>query len=257
VSQETRKRRRIVVTIDSGDVDASELERLSRLAHRLDAELEGVFVEDSDLLRLSGLAFIQEYRPTSRRTESFEADRMQQELRAVARRAERALARFAQQRGVSWSFRIWRGSLERELLSAVQADVLALMGVGAVVPSTRKRGRQVISAWFDGSGEAERALDTAAHIAADSDSITLEVLLATDDSVPAEELRKRAATFLSDHKGDVVFRTLAHAGLDELVPVLGESGSSALVMQRDNRLLCNTSLRQSLSYLHCPLFLVS
>ncbi|HSH40973.1 MAG TPA: hypothetical protein VK973_02480 [Arenicellales bacterium] len=257
MNQETRQRRRIVVTIDSGDLDASELERLSRLAHRLDAELEGVFVEDSDLLRLSGLAFVREYRPISRRTESFEAERMQQELRAVARRAERTLARFAQQRGVSWSFRVWRGSLERELLSAVQADVLALMGVGAVMPSTRKRGRQVISAWFDGSGEAARALDTAANIAADSDSITLEVLLATDGGDSAEELRTQAARVLSDYKGDVTFRALDNTGLHELLRVLRESGSSALVMQRDNRLLCNTSLRQSLSYLHCPLFLVS
>jgi len=254
----TRRRRRIVVTVDSGDVDAVEFERLSRLAHRMGAELEGVFVEDSDLLRLAGLTFLEEFRPTSGRAERFHSTRMQQELRAVARRAERALAEYAERRGVPCSFRVWRGSMERELLAGLQADIVALMRLGAVaLQPPRRRAAEVISAYFDGSEEAGRALRTAADIAADSDRISLQILLAQSPGTGPEELKRKAQELLPDQPGEVSYHSLEDHGLAELVQILEDAGSSALVIHRDNELLRSAPLRESLSRLHCPLFLVS
>lgn len=257
MSQGDIKQRRIVITMDSGNLDTAELERLIRLSRRLDAELEGVFVEDSDLLRLAGLTFLQEFRPISMRTEGFQTVRMQQELRVVARRAERSLAQYAERRGVPWRFRVWRGSVERELLSAMEADVLALARLGAVLiqPAPRRR-KDTVTVLFDGSEQASRALATAADLAADADHILLQVLLAHESGTDSGQLQKKAENMLSDYPGRIAYHPLEGADLNELVKVLHDSGSSALVVQRDNQWLRNASLRECLARLHCPLFLV-
>jgi len=253
---DAKQRRRIVVTLDSGDIDTAELDRLIHLARRLDAELEGVFVEDSDLLRLSELAFVHEFRPISQRSERFESVRMQQELRVVARRAQRTLAAYTEHRGVRWSFRIWRGSMEREMLGALQADVLALPRLGVVfMPSAPRRQRETITACFDGSESSSGVLKTAADLAADSLGATLRVLLFGALEQQAG-LRREAEEILSQYHGAVVYSGLKEAGLAALLRALQESGSSVLVMQRDNRLLRNTSLRDYLGQLNCPLILV-
>jgi len=253
----TGTRRRIVVTLDSGELDTAELQRLVRLASRLDAELEGVFVEDSDVLRLAGFGFLQEYRPVSRSAEVFQAERMQQELRATAKRAERTLADYARRSGVHWQFRVWRGSLERELLAGLEADVLAMMRLGAVaIESRRAPRRSLVSACYDGSPEGERALQTAAWLAADSGEVTLQVLLAPASQADADALAGRAGRILDDSPVKVEYEVLAGPDLAALVEALRRSGSSGLVIQRNNRFLESASLRQSLAALHCPLFLV-
>ncbi len=257
MNQGTATRRRIVITLDSAQVDAAELESLMRLANRIDADLEGVFVEDSDLLRLAEIAFLREFRPTSQRAERFQSGRIQQEFRVLARRAERELAQVADRRGVRWSFRTWRGSIERELLSEVEADVLAVMRLGAVaVQPVRRRLPGIVSAFFDDSEEAARGLETAADLAADNDDISLQVLLAHQPGSGNGELRQRAEAVLKNYAGKVVYRHLEDDTVNGLLKVLHDSGSTALVMQRDNAMLRNTSLRQYLSRLHCPLFLV-
>jgi len=257
VSQGAAKRR-IVITIDSGDLDTDELHRLARLAHRLDAELEAVFVEDSDVLRLGGLKFLEEFRPTSMRSERVHSGRMEQELRAMARRAERTLSQQASQQGVPWTFRIWRGSIERELLSQMEADVLALMRLGTVMlqRGPRRRGRETVTAVFDGSEETARALNTAAELATESDDIELQVLLVPTDDAKPEEVRRQAKKILTDYTGRTAYHAMSITSMAELMDALRESESSALVMPRDNRLLRNASLRDYLTRIECPLLLV-
>lgn len=256
------RHRRIVVALDSGELDTVHLERLARLARRLGAELEGVFVEDSDLLRLSELTFVQEFRPTSQRSERFQAARMQQELRVVARRAERALATYAEHRGVHWSFRVWRGSMEHELITAMEADVLALTRLGAVLMGPAPhRERETVTACFDGSEGSARALVTAAELAPDSGHVTLQVLLEAGSDEKSAALQQQAREVLSNqlekaYEGKVAYASLNPDDWPRLLNLLLDSNSSALVMQRDDAMLRHTSLRERLAHLSCPLFLV-
>lgn len=254
---DSSRRRRIVITLDSGELDTSELERLTRLARRLGAELEGVFVEDSDLLRVSELTFVQEFLPTSQRSVRFQAARMQQELRVVARRAEHALATYAEQCGVHWSFRIWRGSMERELVAAMEADVLALTRLGSVLARPAPlRERDTITACFDGSEGSARALATAAELASDSGQVTLQVLAEAASDEESATLQQQAQEILSTYRGNVSYGAVNPADWPQLVMLLRDSDSSALVMQRDDPMLRDTSLRGYLARLNCPLFLV-
>ena len=123
--------RRIAVTLDALQVNAQALEHAVRLAERMGAELEGIFIEDIDLIEIAALPFVRELRPVSRSENDIDLARMEQELRALARRAERLLSEQAERHNVSWSFRIWRGSIDSDLLAAdIGADVLALSRLG-------------------------------------------------------------------------------------------------------------------------------
>jgi hypothetical protein len=192
---------------------------------------------------------------------------MQQELRVVARRAERALATYAEHCGVHWSFRVWHGSMERELITAMEADVLALTRLGAVLmgPSPR-RARETITACFDGSEGSARVLATAVELASDSDRGTLQVLLVAESDEASTALQRRAQEILSNYvgsnhpglvyPGNVTYHSLKSGDWPRLVALLRDSGSSVLVVQRDDPMLRHASLREYLAHLNCPLFLV-
>jgi hypothetical protein len=96
------------------------------LAVRQEAELVGLFIEDTDLLNLAALPFAREVglsstpRPMDPMTTA-------SEIRAQAAVAQRRLAVVAQDVGLNWSFEIRRGRYEPEVLAALAgADLLVL-----------------------------------------------------------------------------------------------------------------------------------
>ena len=109
--------RRIVAAVDASQRGLEALEQAVRLAAELEAELQGVFVEDEDLLRLAGLPFASEVTPSSR-GRRLDPLSMTRALRAQAERVRRALERAAGGRRVPWSFQVKRGRPIREALAA-------------------------------------------------------------------------------------------------------------------------------------------
>ena len=117
-TDEKSRMQRITITLDAFETSPRELERVARLAARLGAELEGVFVEDLDLIQLVGLPFLREVRSASLAVEALNLGRLEEELRVLARRAERTMAEHANRHGAAWCFRVWRGSIEHDLLAS-------------------------------------------------------------------------------------------------------------------------------------------
>ena len=119
--------RRIMVAVDTSMHSLAALEAASELADALKAELVGVFVEDINLLHLAGLPFAREVRYLSRRDQPLHSVDMERELRVQAAQVRQALASVAARRQLRWSFRVLRGRVAAELLTAAQeADLLAL-----------------------------------------------------------------------------------------------------------------------------------
>jgi len=253
-----RPRRRLVITLDSAELDTGELDRITRLARQLDAEIEAVFIEDADVLQLAELPIAQEFRPGSMSLGRVDAARIEQELQAAARRAQRLLANVTGEHGVPWQFRVWRGSLERELLATLEADILALSRLGALFARTERHrhGHCGVAVTIDGSDATDRALETAGALASEP-HVPLTVLLygVADDEAPA--LRKQAAERLADLQPPPQYIKLPEASLPSLARALRDSTSAVLVMDRQSPLLQHGSLRETLERVGCSLFLVS
>ena len=118
---------RILVALDASPHSLAALEVASALADTLKAELVGIFVEDINLLHLAGLPFAREVRYWSVTDRPLDTSSMERELRLQAEQVKQTLAVVAGRRQLRWSFRVVRGQVAAELLTAAQeADLLAL-----------------------------------------------------------------------------------------------------------------------------------
>jgi hypothetical protein len=250
--------RRIAVTLDAFDISAAALEQAARLAGRMGAKLEGIFVEDIDLLNLAELPFLCEVRKSSRSVEAMNPVRMEQEFRVLARRAEHLLGIQAARHHVAWSFRIWRGSIDTDLLNAVvEVDVLALTRLGSVLTRGHitRSGHNAIAVLYGDSQSGRRALETATTMAIEQQA-TLNILLPAAGETEPVTLQQEVLTRLGGQAGPVQFVALPDASLPAVVETLADTGSNALILQRDHELLHTPTLRQCLNSLNCPLLVV-
>lgn len=214
------------MAFDASAGSRSALEAAVRLASRLEAELEGLFVEDVNLLRLAGLPFARAFGAggASRLDEA----EMREALRAHAERAERAMAAAIRGTGVSWRFRTARGSIRAELLAAAAGAECVALGIVGELPARRHPGstaRELLAAvpgslllaapgartagpvacLFDGTPAAIGALDRAAQLASAHDR-RLTVYLTAPGSDEVERQRRVALERLAGRGLEVRYR---------------------------------------------------
>jgi len=114
--------RRILVAMDATSFDIHALDVAASLAARLSAELHGLFVEDLDLLALARLDVVRHISLATGMPERLDPERMEEELRSLARQARRQIQQAAQARGIAFSFRVVRGH-GASVLAEAAADV--------------------------------------------------------------------------------------------------------------------------------------
>jgi hypothetical protein len=266
--------RRIAVALDASEQSLRVMGLAADIAAALQAELEGVFVEDSEMLRAVGLPFQREFRLASRGESVIEPERLQRELRAAARWMRQSLEQSAQRLGCSWSFRVWRGDLQAEILSAASgAEMFTLSRIGRFapfraplplrtgsgvvgMPGAAAPAALTVSLLFDGSAAARRTLAAAAELAA-SGRAELHVILRGADADELSERRQLALELLGDAGERVKFIALEGGDAGDLAAAMLRSGGDAFLIDAGNRLLQRGSLWQSLAALDCPMLVVS
>ncbi|NLG64734.1 MAG: universal stress protein [Actinobacteria bacterium] len=198
---------RIVVALDASPHSVVALEAAAELAMLLDAELEGLFVEDIDLFRLCGLPFGHEVGSYTAEVRRVDHAAMERQLRALAAAMRETMERIALRTPIRWSFRVSRGCVVDELMCAAQGA--AVISVGR---TGRARGRGMGSTARALAGRAPRPLLIA------GEGRGLEFPLAVlFTGTPAAERALRLALRLS-RRDPALLRVVAWAGAD---PSLG------------------------------------
>ncbi|MGH7725381.1 MAG: universal stress protein [Candidatus Eiseniibacteriota bacterium] len=119
--------KRILLALDGLNEDPATLSAAVELAARLHVELEGLFIEDVDLLRSAALPFVHQVDVLTGESAAFESEPTERGLRESAGRAEQRLAREAQRLHVQWTFRTVRGSIAGTVREAArQVDLVVL-----------------------------------------------------------------------------------------------------------------------------------
>lgn len=114
------------------------------MAASLHAELTGIFVLDSELLRLSALPAASETGLTSAQHRPLNPESMTRALRLQADRARRTLEATARRHRLEASFQLLQGNVLAEILSAArQTDLLALGVVGQMNVTRHRMGSTV------------------------------------------------------------------------------------------------------------------
>lgn len=265
---------RVLVALDASRASLDALSAAAALAARLGADLEGIFVEDVNLLRAAGFPFASQLSLPSGALHPLDRLAIEVDLRALAAAAREAIAAAAQQLHISWSFRVARGQVSVELLEAAsKVDVLVLgrtshrlgatpgqtaRAAAARAPSSvllvgrgGRIGRPLLVA-YDGSPMADRALDVAARL--DGSAGPLTVLVAASTPEQAEQLAERARRRL-ELEGHGKVRWIAAAHREDIVRAARISGA-LLVLGVASSALGDAGLGMLLDEIESPLLLV-
>ena len=228
--------RRILVALDASGHSRAALETAAQLAAWHEAELEGLYVEDINLIRMATLPTTREVGPASTTPRPLVLRQLERVRRETAAGAERALTEIAKRRGVRARFRVARGAVISVLLEAArEADVVALGRAGAGTQGPGRLGStarhfalrrthsalllqgrlapgQSVVVFFDGSPSCERATAAAAGIA-NRLGANLVVVVSAPDLKDGRQLETAAKAVLDAQPGDVRARTLVGTDL--------------------------------------------
>lgn len=258
---------RIVVILDAVEFGQSTLQTSVRLAAALGAKIEGVFVRDSNLSRLTGLPFLRELRPWSLAEDVFSEQRIESELRALARNAEQFLAQAAAALGVDWSFQVWQGRIEAEvLISHFEADLVTihrscfmrsyrLPPLPLAYRGATRQAKATIDVLFDDSSQSARALAIACQLGREWNTTVRLWLTAADDETMTR-LQTQANTLLAAYQQPVRCISLLNVGVRAFCQALNRSASSMLIAESGHPLLRQQGLSQCLKELSCPVLLL-
>lgn len=181
---------RILVALDAcSELTATLAESVAAMAARLDAELEGVFVEDVELSRAAELPFVREVSATGLER-SFTPDNLRALNRDVSRDLEQLLARVSGERKVRWQYRRAHGNRLATAYAASDRYDLFMPGrhlrrQGRVQPSQGEFHR--ICVIVGDSTRMKRVLSVVHALAVNGH--TREVLLVSDEQPPGDLTR--------------------------------------------------------------------
>jgi nucleotide-binding universal stress UspA family protein len=269
---------RILVALDASPHSQAALDAAAQLAARLSAELQGLFVEDVNVLRLAELPFAREVGFFTAVHRRLDARDLERQLRARARRVRQRLTSIAERDGVRWSFRVARGAISSELLAASSDVDLVILGKSGW-SLHRRRGlgstaRAVlfgapaltlilqegtclglpVMVVYDGSSLAQKALAAAAFLARFEEGPVTVALV--DGESEMAELRDRAGAQLRSHGVQGRYRALSRSGVDRLVGLVRTEGCGTLVLPAKSALLRDEALVALLDEIDVPTLFV-
>ncbi|MFN3981536.1 MAG: universal stress protein, partial [Caldilinea sp.] len=127
----------ILVALDTSPYSAAALAAAAEVAATLNLELRGIYVEDVNLLHLCGLPFGLEIGSFTANPRRLEQARLERDFRLQAARLRRTMADIAGRQRVSWSFKVVRGGVTQEVLSAGSSAQMVSIGRVGTTPGKR------------------------------------------------------------------------------------------------------------------------
>lgn len=269
---------RILVALDSGTNVSTGLDVAAELAARLRAELQGLFVEDGDLLQVAALPFTTQVNLSTGGSQPLESADLELQMARLASAARRRMSAAAERGHVPWSFRIVRGRIAQEIAAAAEtvdlvivegglhrAPAQARLGLSArtTIQNLRRpvlvlrAGRRLtgpVAVVFDGTEIGEKALQLADMLTPDNNALT--ILFPQTDPENRKALEARARELLGSAGNAAHFRTLRAASLAALCEAAHGQNSGLLVLGADSPLLPRSNVAEILDSLGCPVLLV-
>lgn len=274
--------RRILLALDGAKSGPASFDVAVDLAMRFQAELMGLFVEDSDLLSLAALPFSAQVNLSTAAAHPLDHSDLERAFAARAVATRRGLSDAAARRQVKWSFRTVRGRAVSELsTAAADADLVvveggrqgarryeniglsprtALMRVSRsllILRADRQFTRSVVVV-YDGSALSRKALNVAAGFIEPGDQVT--VMLRADPQHPMAGLETDARAALGAASAVAECEPTGAWDLRSLCAQLAGRDPGLIVLGADSPLApaggAGGDIQGLLDTLKCPVWIV-
>ena len=256
--------RRLTVVLHDKPQSQRLLDLGVRIASQLQAELEGVFVEDAALFRLTGLPFLREVKRDSFTEERLDSTRLLKEWRATAKLAREALESSATRAGLAWSFRVWRGEIDSGLQQlALESQMLLLGRLVACVPSRypamrnpvqNRPGPLKLGVILDSGKATERLLEAVGELSLKPEIQLIILLLPGGEPAQGVPLEQRLKEIDPQHHNVLV--RLTDKSPELLITRLKAAACDLLMVSEDSELLRGRNIPQPLRGLPYPVVVV-
>jgi nucleotide-binding universal stress UspA family protein len=253
------------------------LQAAAEMARWLDAELLGIFVEDIDLVRLAGLPIARRFGYYTTSQHSLDLAGIEQELRAQANQARRALAAAAQRAHLRASFRVTRGAIAAELIQASNEVDLIILGksgwsrrrrIGSttrMVIAQSSRHILVLQQTFttqpllgvmvaDSPG-LDKTLEVAVNLLSGREGFLTAIIMAGEIEA-ARQLQVEVAQWLKSRGVQARYRWLVGIERSRLAALVRSEGLGALVLPASSGTLTGETLELFLEQTDIPVLLV-
>ncbi len=245
-----KQARSVLLAADVGSYSVTTVNLAVAIAASANSTLQGLFVEDEDLLQVSGLPCSREIMLTTARARPTSLDQMQRALRAAARQFRQALEREARAGHVGWSFDTVRGRMRDIGLQPEQIPAYTVLGrsLAQRLSEDRVPGVQKVLLLGKRSGKLMRLVELLIRRAQKE---KIEFTLVANSATPelAAAVEKLAA--ISENRVSIV--EVDRGQLRQQLEAWQDVFDLAIITRRDNP----EDLSQTLHGLRCPVVLVA
>jgi nucleotide-binding universal stress UspA family protein len=251
--------KRILVALDTSARGRAALQVAVRLALNSSAEIQGLFVEDEDLMRLASLPFACAVDVTSAVPRPLQSASMERDLRLAAGEAQQAFTKALQQLNLRWTFRIVRGTVTQASLAAAgDVDLLVIGQQGRSSPTMtgnylphRPSPERPVVAVFDGSPSAFRTLELARSLI-EPNAPALTVLVLDGDS---EDRSQRCMAWLQERGIRAEVNEVLRPSSQPIVDYVRKYPAGMLLINRDSGFISAAQICRLVNEFDCPLIL--
>jgi nucleotide-binding universal stress UspA family protein len=270
----------ILVALDASPHSMAALEAAARLAHSMEAELEGLFVEDINWFHIGRHSMSSEVSEMTGNVRPLSEDNIERQVRALSKRMERALRRVSELASINYNFRTERGGVENELLEAAEeADLVTLGRVGqsltrgthlgktakAVLEKTDKPvlllqhglklGDSIICV-YDRTQNGRKALQMAKKLTQQLESKLQVIVFKEEQENPKQVIRE-----VKKELGDLRLPTRVFAveipEAFHLARLVTSKNGGLLIANRSQQLFSGNALERILANIKCPILLTN
>ncbi len=271
--------KRILVPLDASEHSMAALETAAELAAINEAELEGLFVEDKTLLQFSEFPFAHEISLLSPALRRMERSNLERQLRIRAKRLQDFLSQVANRFNIRWKFRVTRGGVSAEVLSAAENADLTILGkagwslgssprIGSTVSRMIANGRGLtliiqqgihfqppVQALFTGTDLSVKAFDIATDLSK-AKGFTLVVLVPEGSPEKREQIKTQARQILDSKGVQAIFCFLPGIESRQISQIVRFYGQGPLFIPCEEQCLQGEGLKTLVNLLSNPVFLV-
>jgi nucleotide-binding universal stress UspA family protein len=269
----------ILVALDASEANRSALLAATTLASQLQADLQALFVEDINLLRLAELPFAREMLFGSREGQRITLANMERQIQEQAARLRQLVEATALQNQIKVDFKVLRGQISNELcLAAQQMDLLILGKSSQMLQQSLKLGKvaqdvlasvncnvllmqygatieRPVAVLFDGSEASQRALQLAIQLA-HGDHDQLKVIYPATSTDRQQTLQQQVDALTQPYgieAGQVLLTSNTSAAV---LQALEKYQGRVLIVEPSNDILNTDAINSLIQQSHIPVIVI-